>query len=87
MLKEILEQVLQFVSGQSSRDDLEDWVLRRTWSLKEEDDPETYRLAGQILLAMAEYTRGHLDDQELRERIKGLPAELDLRTRDPLAGR
>ena len=87
MLSEILEHLDAYLGGISSHEDFESWFLPATWHLKEQEDPAGYALKGQIALALAEFDDGHLDEQELHDRLQAVPFELGIRKpRSTIAG-
>lgn len=46
-----------------------DWLAGATWDSEARMSDETHDLTDEILLSWAEYTSGHLTEQELREQL------------------
>jgi len=68
---EILEQLLRYLDDEISRDDLQDWLVPLAWD-DSSLDGEAQDLVRSIQLYLAEFTSGHLMEDELREQLSAL---------------
>jgi hypothetical protein len=65
---EVVAQVQRYLTGELSRDELQDWLVPLIWDpAAMELDPQTDDLVNSIQLYLAEFTGGHLTEDELRE--------------------
>jgi len=66
---QIREKLGRYLSKEWSLDQFEDWLVQRSWDMHKDSDESAQKLASQIELRVAEYTSGHLNEQELREEL------------------
>jgi hypothetical protein len=75
---EIRQHTLRFLEDKLSLDDFEDWLVANSWNVHQSGDPEIIDLVFEIELHLAEFSNGHLDEEELRaalrSTISGSPA-------------
>jgi hypothetical protein len=66
-------QVRRYLAGDLSRDELQDWLVPLVWDPDSAGlDPKTDDLVNSIQLYLAEFTGGHLTEEELREHLRAL---------------
>jgi hypothetical protein len=68
---EVIAQVQRYLTGELSRDELQDWLIPLVWD-SAGLDPQTDDLINSIQLYLAEFTGGHLTEDELREHLHAL---------------
>jgi hypothetical protein len=72
-VSEINDQIGRFLAQQQSLNDLNEWMARNTWNItQEQPDSQARTIAGQIELALAEYSNGDLTLSDVRERLAEL---------------
>src|SRR5688572_21740630 len=72
-----------YLAGRMLLSELEEAMLRATWTLPRGSDPGTDELVGGIELLFAERTSGHRTDEELRSLLRGFgPRTVWYRTYD-----
>jgi len=76
----IRDKVISYLSGEISLDELEDWVVTRTWDVDKTGDWEGADLAHGIELLLAEYTNGHRSEEELREQFHAMLSTIHVST-------
>jgi hypothetical protein len=70
---EIKAEVDRLLNQKQSLNDLNEWMARNTWNItKEQPDSQARAVAGQVELALAEYSNGDLTLGDLRERLSAL---------------
>ena len=69
---QLREQVAQFVGGQISRDEFEDWLVQNSWNIHRGRDIAAQRLVYAVELRLAENDSGHLPELEFRAELKSL---------------
>lgn len=70
---EINDQIGRFLAHEQSLNDLNEWMARNTWNItKEQPDSQARAVAGQVELALAEYSNGDLTLSDLRHRLSSL---------------
>jgi hypothetical protein len=70
---EVVAQVQRYLTGELSRDELQDWLVPLVWDPDAMKlDPKTDDLVNSIQLYLAEFTGGHLTEDELREYLHAL---------------
>ena len=68
------KQLARYLNGKSSLQQFRKWFDVETWGLAADSDSPVRQLAGEIELRLAEFTSGHLSENDLRA---GLQAFLD----------
>jgi hypothetical protein len=63
---QIRQWLARYLHDEVSLDQFEDWLVQRSWNMHLDSEPSAQRLASAIELRLAEYSSGHLDDNELR---------------------
>lgn len=66
---EIREKVAQYLTSRISLDQFEDWLVARSWNMHADSDRQSQKLASEIELRLAEYSSGHLTEQDLRREL------------------
>lgn len=56
---EAFQSLISTLQGHLPIGDLEDTLMDVIWNVRQEDDPNTRRLVGPVLLSLAEYDLGH----------------------------
>jgi hypothetical protein len=69
---EIRSNLVRFLSKEMSLDQLEDWLVQRSWNMHKDSGEEARKLASAIELRLAEYSSGHLDESGLRDELRSL---------------
>jgi len=70
---EISREVQRLLAQQQSLNDFNEWLAKNTWNItQEQPDSAARTLAGQIELALAEYSNGDLGLSDLRGRLSAL---------------
>jgi len=72
LLHEIRTQLGRYLSGKSSLRQFRKWFDVETWGLAAESDSPVRQLAGEIELRIAEFTNGHLTEDDLRSLLQAL---------------
>ena len=72
---ELQTHLSSYLNHAASLDDFRDWFDDETWGLAAEPDSPLRRMAGTIELRIAEFTNGHLSEDELRVLLQPLPHE------------
>lgn len=62
---DIYEALVRFLAGEISLDDFEDWFVQQSWNMDLDSDESAQQLASAIELKLAEYSNGHLSNNEL----------------------
>lgn len=77
---DVVAQVQRYLAGELSRDELQDWLVPLVWNPDSGGlDPQTDDLVNSIQLYLAEFTGGHLTENELREYLHALlPATVSI---------
>jgi hypothetical protein len=64
---EVVVKVQRYLTGELSRDELQDWLVPLVWDPDAAElDPQTDDLVNSIQLYLAEFTSGHLTEDQLR---------------------
>jgi len=66
---ELRNQLVRMLGNEVSLDDFEDWLVQRSWNIHQNSDLLAQRLAYAIELRLAEYSSGHLSNDELRKEL------------------
>lgn len=69
---EIRNAVVNYLAGEQSLDEFEDWLAQRSWNMHLDSDPGAQDLVGKIELALAEYSNGHKSERGLRNELRSL---------------
>ena len=62
----------QYLNNASTLEEFREWFDDETWGLAAEPDSPARRMAGEIELRIAEFTNGHLTEDELRAMLQAL---------------
>jgi hypothetical protein len=68
-LNEIREQLANYLAGEISRPEFEDWFVQSSWNIHQSDEPDAKNLVHCIELRLAEFSSGHLTEQGLRKEL------------------
>jgi hypothetical protein len=71
-LQAIQNHLASYVNGKRSLSEFRDWFDSETWGLAAEPDSPARRIAGEIELRLAEFTNGHLTEDDLRSLLQPL---------------
>ena len=66
------EHLAAFVGGDSSLAGFTDWLVGATWDIDETGDRAAIDLTYDIKLALAEHSRGHVTEDDLRRELRGV---------------
>jgi len=69
MFDEIRNKLIEYLSSRKTLDDFQAWFIPEIWDIEREDDPELHNLVYSIELRLAEYSSGHLSEEELRQEL------------------
>jgi hypothetical protein len=69
---ELQTHLSSYLNDSISLDDFRDWFDDETWGLAAEPDSPLRRMAGTIELRIAEFTNGHLSENDLRGFLRPL---------------
>ena len=69
---EIQNYVARYLSGEISLEDFRSWFDVATWDAFDAATTAAQQLAGQIDLWLAEFSKGHWTESELREKLRPL---------------
>lgn len=72
LIREIRKHLESYLSGKSSLRQFREWFDVETWGLAAESDSPVRQLAGEIELRIAEFTNGHLSEDDLRAMLQTL---------------
>lgn len=59
-----------FLAHKVSLGSFEDWFVQQSWDMHQDSEPNAQKVAASIELRLAEYTSGHLTEDELREELR-----------------
>ena len=76
-LQELRSRLATYVEGNSSLSEFRDWFDLETWDTAGKSDSLFLDLVGEIELRLAEFTNGHLSENELRRHLETLLPEVD----------
>ncbi|HKV25545.1 MAG TPA: hypothetical protein VJN93_13205 [Candidatus Acidoferrum sp.] len=74
---DLQSQLLRYLRNEATLREFREWFDDETWSLAAEPDSPARQTAGEIELRIAEYTGGHLAENELRSLLTPLAAGAD----------
>jgi len=69
---ELQAHLSQYVNNAVTLEQFRDWFDVETWGLAAEPDSLVRQIAGETELRMAEFTNGHLTEDELRNLLRSL---------------
>ena len=67
---EIRERVAQYVAGDLSLREFQEWFVPRAWGMDAADDVRAAERANEIELFLAEFSNGDWSEGELREKLR-----------------
>ena len=67
---EISERVAQYVAGDLSLREFQEWFVPRSWGIDAAGDIHAAKLANEIELFLAEFSNGDWSEGELREKLR-----------------
>ena len=68
-------ELSRYLGNETTLDEFRDWFDDETWGLAAEPDSPVRKMAGEIELHIAEFTNGHLPEQELRKLLRPLVSD------------
>lgn len=69
---EIHNQLVRYVAQEISAEQFRDWFDVATWDVEQSGNRTAQELAGEIELRLAEFSSGHLTEEELRAKLRPL---------------
>lgn len=72
---ETRERLARYLANEISLDEFEDWLVQASWDAHLDSEQPAQRLAYAIELKLAEFSSGHLREEELREELRLLAEE------------
>ena len=72
---ELQTQLSRYLNNATTLEEFRDWFDDETWGLAAEPDSLVRQIAGEIELRIAEFTNGHLTEQELRRLLRSLASD------------
>jgi hypothetical protein len=69
---ELQTALSRYLNNVTTLEEFRDWFDDETWGLAAEPDSPVRKTAGEIELRIAEFTNGHLTEQELRKLLRPL---------------
>ena len=70
--QEIRAKIAQYLNGEISLEDLNQWFGPATWDVHLTDNYEALKLTGRVGLWLSEYSAGHLPEDALRYEMRQL---------------
>jgi hypothetical protein len=67
---QVRQWLIRYLSCEVSLDQLEDWLVKRSWNMHLDSDMGAQKLASAVELRLAEHSSGHLSEPELREELR-----------------
>ncbi len=64
--------VIRLVEGKLSLDDFEDCFVAESWNMHQSNSPSAVALASAIELRLAEYSSGHLSEEDMKSELSKL---------------
>ena|SRR5687767_685577 len=64
---EVRRKLFALLRENISLEEFEAWLVPQSWNMHRDSLPAARRLVGEIELSLAEYSNGHLDEDEVRE--------------------
>lgn len=69
---QIRESLARYLRREISLDQVEDWLVERSWNMHRDSDEAAQKLAAAIELRLAEHSSGHLSESSLRSELLSL---------------
>jgi len=66
---QIRQWLARYLHKAISLDQFEDWLVQRSWNMQLDSAESAQKLAAAIELRLAEYSSGHLSDDQLRHEL------------------
>lgn len=70
--REIREQLARYLAGEIPLQQLEEWLVRRSWDLHRIANERTHELVAELELLLAEFSNGDWTEEELRRMLAPL---------------
>jgi hypothetical protein len=67
--QEVRARLADALVGGGDFDDFEDWLIAASWNMHRDSSESAQSLVSGIELALAEFSNGHLDQDELRSKL------------------
>jgi hypothetical protein len=74
-LQSLRSHLADYLDGTRSLSEFRDWFDVETWGVASEPDSLVRQTAGEIELRIAEFTNGHLSEQELQKLLRPLASD------------
>jgi len=74
---DLQSHLLRYLKNETTLREFREWFDDETWGLAAEPDSTARRMSGEIELRVAEYTGGHLTEDELRSFLMPLVADAE----------
>jgi hypothetical protein len=65
----------RYLRGERTLREFYHWFMPASWDVHRHEDPQAERLVGEIGLKLAEYSAGHVTEDEIREEFEALLEE------------
>ena len=66
---QIRQWLARYLHKEVSLDQFEDWIVQQSWNMHLDSELSAQNLASAIELRLAEYSSGHLDENQLRSEL------------------
>ncbi|MBX3278529.1 MAG: hypothetical protein KF868_11060 [Acidobacteria bacterium] len=66
---EIRQHLIDYLTEKVTIQEFQEWFVPATWDIDQTDNQSAKDLANDIELALAEFTSGHLDEEELHREL------------------
>lgn len=60
----------RFLAREVSLECFEDWFVQQSWDMHQDSEPNAQKVVASIELRLAEYTNGHLSEDDLRDELR-----------------
>ena len=67
---QIREQLADYLAGELSYHDFEDWLIQASWNMHQDSSQDAQELVSDISLLIYEYLDGHIDEEKLRVALR-----------------
>lgn len=67
---DIRDRLAQYLRGELTLRSFQEWFIRETWDIQNSEPQYILDLAYSIKLKLAEYTNGHLTEDDLRKALR-----------------
>lgn len=74
---EIRQKTIAYLTNSLSLDELEDWLVEKSWNMHLDSLPSAISLAGEIELTLMEYSDDAFSERELRKRMLEAISKVD----------